>query len=42
MLRSNKALQRTGEYRGRPVRAIDGAREPGRNGLPWRAAELNR
>lgn len=28
---ANKSLQRTGELRGRPVRAIDSVREPGRN-----------
>lgn len=38
----NNALQRTGGHRGRPVRAIDGVRGPGRNQQRWWAAELDR
>lgn len=39
---SNNALQRTGEHRGRPVRAMNGVRGPGRNGRSCLAAELGR
>ena len=41
-MRPNNALQRTGDHRGRPVRAIDCVRVPGRNERLCLAAELDR
>jgi hypothetical protein len=38
----NNTLERTGKYRGRPVRAINGVRGPGRNRQRWLAAQLGR
>jgi hypothetical protein len=38
-MRSNNALQRTGEHRGRPVRAINGVR--GQGGMTDRARPLS-
>jgi len=39
---ANKSLQLTSEHPGRPVRAVNGVRGPGRNELLWLAAELDR
>ncbi len=41
-MRSNNALERTVKHRGRPVRALNGVRGPGRNGRRWPAAQLDR
>jgi len=39
---ANNTFEPIGKYRGRPVRAVDGVREPGRNRQRWPAAQLNR
>jgi len=41
-LKANNTFERAVEHRGRPVRAMDGVRGPGRNGQRWPAAQLDR
>ena len=42
MLKANKSLQLTVINMGRPARAMNGVRGPGRNWQSWPAAELSR